>query len=142
MINTRSFTPNFHETPSNPWGPLLSAPKNWLNFDASPTLRIQKNLFIGKIFKTQLNTIFPENVRYGDIVKGLPIDADSCDGIYCSHILEHLSLHDFRVALKNTIKILKVGGVFRCIVPDLEYAAREYIKSLDNGNSTASIDFI
>ncbi len=105
-----------------------SAPKNWLNFDASPTLRIQKITSISKIFKSKLNTIFPENVRYGDIVKGLPLDSDSCDGIYCSHILEHLSLHDFRIALKNTFKILKVGGIFRCIEKWTPWTGRRFVK--------------
>lgn len=119
-----------------------SAPKEWINFDSSPTLRIQKMPLLGQMLKRQLNTIFPENVRYGDIIKGLPIDENSCDGVYCSHTLEHLSLQDFRVALKNTYKILKKDGVFRCIVPDLEYSARKYIKSLDDGNSLASVEFI
>lgn len=124
------------------YGCALSAPKDWINFDISPTLRIQKIPILGKLLKNKLNIIFPENVRYGNIIKGLPIKENSCDGVYCSHTLEHLSLMDFRIALKNTYKILKKGGVFRCVVPDLEYSAREYIKSLDNGNSLASIKFM
>lgn len=119
-----------------------SAPKDWINFDSSPTLRIQKIPVIGQILKSQLNTVFPSDVRYGDIIKGLPILENSCEGVYCSHTLEHLSLQDFRTALKNTYKILKVGGIFRCLVPDLELSAREYIKSLENGNRLASIEFI
>jgi hypothetical protein len=97
---------------------------------------------VGQVLKRKLNTVFPSNVRYGDIIKGLPIKENSCEGVYCSHTLEHLSLNDFRTALINTYKILKVGGVFRCIVPDLEYSAREYLKSLENGNTFASIQFI
>lgn len=89
------------------YGCGLSAPKEWINFDVSLTLRIQKIPIIGQIIKHKLNTVFPENVRYGDTIKGLPIDENSCDGIYCSHTLEHLSLQDFRIALKNTRKILK-----------------------------------
>lgn len=119
-----------------------SAPKEWINFDVSPTLRIQKTPIVGKLLKHKLNCVFPENVRYGNIIKGLPIAENSCDGIYCSHTLEHLSLQDFRVSLNNTYRILKHGGVFRCIVPDLEYSAREYIKSIDNGNSLGNIVFI
>lgn len=124
------------------YGCGLSAPKEWTNFDVSPTLRIQKIPLIGKLLKSQLNTTFPHNVLYGDIIKGLPIQANSCDGLYCSHTLEHLSLTDLRIALRNSYKILKKGGVFRCVVPDLEFAARLYIKELDSGNNTASIDFI
>ena len=123
------------------YGCGLCAPSEWLNFDASPTLRIQKLPLIGNILP--LNTIFPVNVKYGDIITGLPINSGSCDGIYCSHTLEHLSLNDFRRALKNTYKMLKENGVFRCIVPDLEYAARKYISALEEReNNTASLNFM
>lgn len=124
------------------YGCGLSAPKEWINFDVSPTLRIQKTPIIGGLLKSQLNTVFPDNVRYGDILKGLPIADNSCDGLYCSHTLEHLSLDDFRLALANSYRVLKPGGTFRCIVPDLEHAARAYISQLDKGQKNASIDFM
>jgi hypothetical protein len=124
------------------YGCGLSAPKEWKNFDVSPTLRIQKTPIIDNLLKNHLTTTFPSNVIYGDIIKGLPVEENSCDGLYCSHTLEHLSLADFRKALINSHKILKKGGIFRCVVPDLEYAARQYITSLDAGNKLASIDFI
>jgi hypothetical protein len=119
-----------------------SAPEAWINFDVSPTLRIQKTPLLGSLLKKQLNTKFPPNVRFGDIVKGLPVEADSCDGLYCSHVLEHLSLRDFKTALKNSFTILKRDGIFRCVVPDLEFAARNYIRDLENGNKLASEFFI
>lgn len=89
-----------------------SAPKEWVNFDVSPTLRIQKTPIIGLLVKKKLNTTFPSNVLYGDIIKGLPIEDNTCDGLYCSHTLEHLALDEFRIALKNSYRILKKG---RCI---------------------------
>ncbi len=119
-----------------------SAPEKWINFDASPTLRIQKTPILGTLLKNQLNTSFSKTVLYGDIVKGLPVEDSSCDGVYCSHVLEHLSLEDFRIALRNSYKILKPGGIFRCIVPDLEYGARKYLQDLDQGDETASLHFI
>ena len=124
------------------YGCGLSAPKEWTNFDVSPTLRIQKLPIIGTILKSSLNTSFPKNVQYGDIINGLPVKENSCDGLYCSHTLEHLSLNDFRLALKNSFKVLKKGGVFRCIVPDMEHLARTYISQLDSGNTLASISFV
>src|SRR4028118_1140902 len=92
------------------YGCGLWAPKEWINYDVSPTLRIQKIPFIGRLVKRQLNARFPTNVFYGDIVTGLPLRPNSCDGLYCSHTLEHLTLQDFRIALKNSHKILKRGG--------------------------------
>lgn len=124
------------------YGCGLSAPKEWINFDVSPTLRIQKTPIIGFLSKKFLNTSFPTNVKYGDIIKGLPLEDNSCDGLYCSHTLEHLSLEDFRIALRNSYKLLKTDGIFRCIVPDLEFIARSYIRNLESGNNTASIFFV
>ena len=124
------------------YGCGLSAPSEWTNFDVSPTLRIQKIPVLGALLKTQLNTSFPSNVLYGNIIEGLPVADNSCDGVYCSHTLEHLSLQDFRVSLKNTYKILKKGGTFRCVLPDLEYEVRAYIKALDSGDKSASIAFM
>jgi SAM-dependent methyltransferase len=124
------------------YGCGLSAPDKWLNFDSSPSLRIQKLPLIGNIAKRKMNVVFPVKVHYGDIVKGLPVEDNSCDGVYCSHVLEHLSLQDFRIALINTYRILKSEGIFRCVVPDLEIYARKYILNSDKGNSLASVEFI
>lgn len=115
-----------------------SAPKEWRNFDASPTLRFERLPLIGHLY-TKNESRFPENVEYGDIVKGLPVPAESCKGVYCSHILEHLSLNDFRVALRNTRAILRPSGIFRLVLPDLEYSAKRYI---DNTSNEAALEFM
>ncbi len=124
------------------YGCGLDAPNEWINFDASPTLRIQRVPFLGKILEKKLNVVFPPNVKFGNIVKGLPIAENSCAGVYCSHTLEHLSMQDFRKSLKNTLNILQKGGIFRCVVPDLEYAANLYLEQLKSGDANASIHFI
>ena len=124
------------------YGCGLTAPKEWVNFDVSPTLKIQKIPLIGFLLRKRLNTLFPLNVCKGDIVAGLPMNENSCDGLFCSHVLEHLSLDGFRQALQNSHKILKPGGIFRCVVPDLEFAARTYLADLENGNELSSIDFM
>lgn len=119
------------------------SPKEWINFDASPTLRIQKTPVIGFLLKNQLGQKFEKHVRFGDITKKLPgIKDNSADGVYCSHVLEHMSLEDFRKALVNTYKILKPGGRFRVILPDLEPLARDYIRDKEQNDPQASITFI
>ena len=103
------------------------APEGWLNFDASPTLRIQRIPLIGWLTPAP----FPATARYGDIRKG-PLVADgSADGVYGSHVLEHLALDDCRVALKNSFRMLRPGGVFRLVLPDLKLLAREYLASAE-----------
>jgi SAM-dependent methyltransferase len=120
----------------------LTVPEQWINFDASPSLRIQKTPILNTLLKKKLNVLFPESARYGDIIKGLPVADNSCDGVFCSHTLEHLSLHDCRTALKNTWKILKPGGIFRLVVPDLEYSARQYVARLDKKDLDANARFM
>lgn len=120
------------------YGCGFSAPPGWLNYDASPTLRFERLPIIGGLY-TRNKTRFPESVRYGDIVSGLPISKGSSDGIYCSHVLEHLSLNDFRTALKNTHEYLRPGGVFRLVLPDLEYCLEQY---LNNKSSDSALLFM
>ncbi|HYO09597.1 MAG TPA: methyltransferase domain-containing protein [Tepidisphaeraceae bacterium] len=112
------------------YGCGLSAPESWTNFDISPTLRLQKVPLIGRAL-TRKGPSFPKGVRYGDIVTGLPLSPGSCKGVYCSHVLEHLSLADLRTALRHTFELLRPGGTFRMVLPDLELLAREYVESND-----------
>lgn len=119
------------------YGCGLSCPDGWVNFDASPTLRLQQLPVLGRFFRRG-TTVFPANARYGDIVKGLPVPDNSADGIFASHVLEHLSLADFRLALCNTFRLLKPGGIFRLIVPDLEARARIYLQRLESGDVDAN----
>jgi hypothetical protein len=114
------------------------APATWLNFDCSPTLRLERLPVLGRFCQRNAQR-FPSNVHYGDIVKGLPIPRNVSRGIYCSHILEHLSLEDARIALRNTCEHLRPGGVFRLVIPDLEQLARGY---LSNNESDAAIRFM
>ena len=108
------------------YGCGLSAPPDWMNYDASPSLRLQRLPIIGRA--RGLGAVrFPAQVRYGDIVKGIPVGDASCRAVYCSHVLEHLSLRDFRFALRNTHRLLKRGAIFRLVVPDLRAAAARYL---------------
>ena len=102
------------------------APKGWLNFDSSPTLRFERIPIIGSLY-TRNSQRWPANVRYGDIVKGLPISQSSCSGIYSSHVLEHLALQECEVALQHAFSYLEPGGTFRCLVPDLRAQIDAYL---------------
>lgn len=114
------------------------APDNWINFDISPTLRLEKLPVIGKFFVRKQWGAYPKNVKVGDILKGLPkIKDNSCDAVYCSHVLEHLHRYNLQKALFNTYKILKKGGVFRLVVPDFQVFVNTYIENKSKGIKTA-----
>jgi SAM-dependent methyltransferase len=126
------------------YGCGFSFGSDWRNFDNSPTLRIERlpliGIYLGKLAGN--SQPFPRQVEYGDICKGLPIADDSVQGVYASHVLEHLSYDDFLLALRNTFRILRPGGVFRLIVPDLQERARRYLYGVSNGSPDASKIFM
>ncbi len=109
------------------YGCGFSAPPDWINFDASPTLRFERTPLLGRLY-TRNAQRFPKNVRYGDITRGLPIAHGSCSGIYSSHVLEHLTRRVCEAALRNTFNYLAPGGIFRLVVPDLGQLARAYVE--------------
>ena len=109
----------------------LCAPTQWRNFDASPTLRLQRLPAIGKFVPAGEFGRFPSNVEYGDITAGLPIADDSVELMYCSHILEHITLDELRQALQNCYRYLQPGGIFRMVLPDLEILVQQYLNSTD-----------
>jgi predicted SAM-dependent methyltransferase len=108
------------------YGCGLSAPEGWQNFDASPLLLLSKIPFVKHIFSSKIPH-FPSNVRYGNIIKGLPVPKASCSGLYASHVLQHLPLEDFRKALRNSYSLLLPKGIFRLVVLDLEYITKNYL---------------
>ena len=112
------------------YGCGFSVGVGWRNFDASPTLRLERIPAIGRLIKKNARR-FPAEVEYGNIVRGLPVRDASCDGVYASHVLEHLALDDLRIALARTRRLLRPGGIFRLVVPDLEALAHAYIAARD-----------
>jgi hypothetical protein len=56
--------------------------------------------------------------------------------------LEHLPYLQALTAIANSYALLKPGGVFRVIVPDLKKRAEKYIALSDKGSSMAAIEFM
>lgn len=117
----------------------LWAPANWKNYDVSPGLRLRKIPVLGNLVPKGPFGAWPKNVKYGNIITGLPLPDGSVDHLYCSHVLEHLALEDFRAALRNSYKLLKPGGVFRFVLPDLEGLIKDY---QNNSSTNASMEFM
>lgn len=132
----------FKTDPYVQYGCGLSCPEVWLNFDASPRLRLEKTLIIGSLMRYSGKTLFPERVRFGNIVRGLPLNEGSAMGVYCSHILEHLDRTSAVKALENTLRLLTPGGVFRLVVPDLSWRAKEYLENQSDDQFRAADHFM
>lgn len=126
------------------YGCGFSVGQGWLNFDSSPTLRIERLPVVGTALGRLAGNAqpFPKDVRYGDITRGLPVAENSVRGVYASHVLEHLALDDLRAALRNTHRVLEPGGIFRLVVPDLEARARRYLALAAEGATDANGTFM
>lgn len=61
-----------------------------------------------------------------DIRDGFPFDSNSVDFIYNEHLLEHLTFEEGEKVLKEFKRCLKIGGVLRISMPDLDYVIHKY----------------
>lgn len=110
----------------------LCAPASWRNFDAGPAFWIERNLpFLKPMLLKRGFPDYPANIEYGDVTRGLPVAPGTAEAVYCSHVLEHLALDEFRATLRNVFTHLRPGGVFRFVLPDLESLIRNYTTSQD-----------
>jgi hypothetical protein len=123
------------------YGCGLSCPEGWLNYDSSPSVFLERLPAIGQWIKIN-QTRFPPGVRYGDILHGLPVANGAVNGIFASHVLEHMSYDDFWIALQNTYKLLVSGGIFRLVLPDLRTRAEYYCAQVQLGVTGANSDFM
>jgi predicted SAM-dependent methyltransferase len=65
-----------------------------------------------------------------DLRKKLPFEDGSFKYAYSSHVLEHLTTVEAENLIDEVYRIMKPGGVFRILVPDLETICMEYLKNL------------
>ena len=110
-------------------GAGLDGPAGWLNVDASPTLRLQRLPVVGRWLGAVIEPRFSSAVTYGDVVRGLPMSSQSVGMVYSSHMLEHLAHDDLCTALVEINRVLRPGGVFRSVLPDLECDVQRYLRS-------------
>ncbi len=57
-----------------------------------------------------------------------PFKEDTFHYLYSEHTLEHLKITKIEFFLKECLRVLKPGGVFRFSVPDLELLAKKYVE--------------
>jgi SAM-dependent methyltransferase len=123
------------------YGAGLCGPPGWLNYDASPMILLQRTPGLNLLPIARRGAPYPKTVRFGDVVRGLPVKSGTADLVYCSHTLEHLALADCRTALRETHRMLKAGGTFRAVLPDIRYLCEEYLRQAAT-DPAAAVTFI
>lgn len=66
-----------------------------------------------------------------DLQKGIPFPDATFDVVYQSHLLEHFKKENALDFLKECYRVLKISGVIRLAVPDLEQIVRVYLDELE-----------
>jgi predicted SAM-dependent methyltransferase len=78
-----------------------------------------------------------------DLTRGIPLPDASVDGVYHSHLFEHLRPYEGRFLLSECYRVLVPGGVVRVAVPDLEGICTAYLAALNRclkgGDDTARL---
>ena len=62
-----------------------------------------------------------DRVHYDMRNDPLPFENASLDTIYCSHVIEHVETEHVNNFLKESLRVLKPGGVLRVVCPDSKY---------------------
>jgi predicted SAM-dependent methyltransferase len=83
--------------------------KGWINIDNNSDNNIEK---------LDLNW---------DLRKPLPFEDNTVDYIFNEHFIEHLTVEESRATLSDLRRILKLGGVMRIAMPDLEAVVNTYL---------------
>lgn len=106
------------------------------NIDRSIHARLRGNPVTRRLAPLLLNDerrrlfLAMDDVVVHDIRKGIPAADASVDVVYHSHLLEHIDREAVPSFFAEIRRVLKLGGVHRIAVPDLERHARRYMESL------------
>jgi predicted SAM-dependent methyltransferase len=113
----------------------------WRNFDNSLSLRLAHVPLLPEVLRS-IGLIDPHQhqymqfarahrIEYADATQGLPLQAESVEVLYSSHMLEHLDRRDATTFLQEARRVLRSGGILRIAVPDLARLVHEYAASRD-----------
>ena len=77
-------------------------------------------------------------VQRVNLLGRLPFPDGHFDCVYSSHTLEHFELTTAERIVRECRRVMKSGGILRTVVPDLEDTCREYIRILDQVDTSAT----
>jgi predicted SAM-dependent methyltransferase len=84
--------------------------KDWINIDMYPDC---------------------SDIIYCNLLKGIPFPDEKFEVLYHSQVLEHFPKEKAFDFLKECHRVLKINGIIRVVVPDLENIVDEYKKQLN-----------
>lgn len=117
------------------------------NIDNSPSVFLAKHPLLkrlayrfGLIGESHYRTVWPKEILWQNAARRLCYADASVDKIYSSHFLEHVPYANALRVLGECRRVLKPGGLFRLVVPDLLYHARLYVEATEQAIASGSLD--
>ena len=108
-------------------------PAGWVHMDGSWNALLAKQpffkilaVFSGLIPKEQARLPWTSGVLVRDVRKPLPFPDRSVRAIYTGHMLDYLYPSEAKQLLKECLRVLRPGGIFRVAVEDMPAVLREY----------------
>jgi SAM-dependent methyltransferase len=113
----------------------------WNNVDFSWLIRFSKHPHVSRLLHRvgvlstfryeRILRIDPHAIQW-DLRRGIPFADKTFDGVYHSHVLEHIDRDAAPKFLAECFRVLKPGGILRVVVPDLEQLVQDYLRQIDN----------
>lgn len=122
-------------------------PPEWINIDRSPHVLLDRFPPLkwmlhrtGALADAHME-VWPRNIIYRDVCRGLPLPDGSAAAIYSSHMLEHLYFDDARKVLHEFRRLISPAGIVRLALPDAEKLASDFLAGLSVAGAEAAMDF-
>lgn len=101
--------------------------RGWINLDSSPLFKLPRGIHrIAARFRLSRRSVDFADADYAWFRwregENLPFPDNSVCAIYCSHVLEHVPADTLPSLLAECRRVLKLEGIMRVVVPDLEQA--------------------
>jgi predicted SAM-dependent methyltransferase len=110
--------------------------EGWINVDYSLGARVAHIPVVGTIAKVFgfFGLDWNPKIVLHNLTKPLPWPDTTVAVIYSSHTLEHLRSEDGDALIRECARVLKLGGILRIAVPDLERYVADYTKGRVSAN--------
>lgn len=114
--------------------------EGWRNFDNSPSLKLARRPIRRTLLRCaglldQANLQYIEYCRANRVefadCRHLPLADGSVEVAYSCHMMEHLDRDAARAYLRESLRVLRPGGILRVAVPDLMFYSKRYVADGD-----------
>jgi len=113
--------------------------EGWLNFDNSLSVRLASLPIPLSLLPAGngngsvrfMKVAREKGIRWADATRRIPLEDDSVEVLYSSHMVEHLDRRQADAFLSEAKRVLAPNGIIRIAIPDISKFASEYLLTAD-----------